>query len=104
MPETAACYDVEVVDKAASFEKSSFIDREGEGLQGHGKSTVQYKTVNQWIGLWSEQNAFFKTHGSVLLLATTVNTIPCYLHSHTSIIKSIQNKRKKRQTFNKVIQ
>lgn len=36
LPETAACYDVEVVNKTASFDKSSFTDGEGEGLQGHG--------------------------------------------------------------------
>lgn len=38
LPETAACYDVQVVDKDASFEDSGFADREGEGLQGHGNA------------------------------------------------------------------
>lgn len=49
LPETAACYDVEVVDKAASFEKSCFADGEGKGLQGHGSAIVVWaiKTVNQ---------------------------------------------------------
>lgn len=36
LPVAAASSDPELVDETTSFEASSFVDREGEGLQWHG--------------------------------------------------------------------
>lgn len=77
LPESAASSDLEVVDKAASFEKSSFGDREGEGLQGHGWAKVDCvikivvnKCVKYWTGNTDQNQTYITLIFSVFFFSS----------------------------------